>query len=492
MRSRLTGLLRRIAKRSMTPPSAPANPPSTPAAASRWRTDAVSIARHQPAPLRAPPGHADANALRLHWILPDAANRSGGGHMTLFRLIRHLEQRGHQQQLWLRPPWFHATASAAFETFRAYQPLGDGVSVDFLPDDVSSISGDAVIATDWWTVYPAIAVSAVRERFYVVQDLESAFLPIGAEALLAEQTYRLGLKHLCAGRWLHQLIEQRHGGWSWQWELACDTTHYYPPASDNAPAHISTQRRDCDGPRDHTPPPRIAFYYRAETPRRAVELGLAAFDLLHARGIAFHVDFFGSPAPAGLPYAHHDHGVLDPAALGALYRAADLGLVFSATNYSLVPLEMMACGLAVAELQGDSTDAAFPPNSILRLPPWPPAIAEQLAAALSAPDTLAAQRDTAHAFVSALSWTTTGQRVEQGLLAGLGITPGRHADSANKNHDTNSRGKQHAGGESTDEAETTGGKRTADSTGRQNGVGQEHTAGKQTGETRRAETGAER
>jgi len=457
VRSRVTGLLRRIAGRSLPP--APAPPPERP---SRWRTDAVSIARHQPAPLNAPPGRADPSSLRLHWILPDAANRSGGGHMTLFRLIHYLERRGHCQHLWLRPPWFHATTDDALATFRAYQPLGDGVTVAFLPDDVSSITGDAVIATDWWTAYPAIAVNAVRARFYVVQDLESAFLPIGAEALLAEQTYRLGLKHLCAGRWLHQLIKQRHGGWSWQWELACDTTHYYPPAADGAPARQRTKHGQTDGQRDQTAPPRIAFYYRAETPRRAVELGLAAFDLLHAHGIAFHVDFFGSPAPAGLPYPHHDHGVLDPAALGVLYRGADLGLVFSATNYSLVPLEMMACGLAVAELQGESTDAAFPPGSVLRLPPWPPAMAEQLAAALTSPGALAAQRQTAQAFVGGLSWTRTGQCVEQGLLAGLGFTTMRAGDDTNNTH------TQHDGEDAADNAATTEGKGTADCSERLN------------------------
>jgi len=409
VRSTLVRLLRAVTGRrshaapSAGEPSPPALPPS------RWRTDPVSIACERPVALSPPTGLLDASALRLHWILPDAANRSGGGHLTLFRLIRHLERRGHQQHLWVRPPWFHANPREALATFRAYQPLGETVEVAFLPDDVSAISGDAVIATDWWTVYPALAVSQVRERFYLVQDLESSFQPMGAEALLAEQTYRLGLKHLCAGRWLHELIQTRYRGWSWQWDLACDPTHYYP-----APDRQATRSPVGSGPR-------IAFYYRAETPRRAVQLGLATFKAMHDQGVAFSVDFFGSPAPSGLPYPHRDHGVLAPAELGALYRCVDLGLVFSATNYSLVPLEMMACGLAVAELQGESTDAAFPNGSVLRLPPWPPAMAERLVAALADPQALAAQREAAREFIAGLSWETTGDTLERGLLEGLRI-----------------------------------------------------------------------
>jgi O-antigen biosynthesis protein len=412
VRSTLRSLLRAVTGGRPPPTAAPTSAPPPVAQRSRWSTDPISIASDRAVALSPPAGQPDPSALRLHWILPDAANRSGGGHLTLFRLIRHLERRGHRQHLWVRPPWFHANPREALVTFRAYQPLGETVEVAFLPDDVSAISGDAVIATDWWTVYPAIAVSRVRERFYLVQDLESSFQPMGAEALLAEQTYRLGLRHLCAGRWLHELMQTRYGGWSWQWDLASDPTYYYPVPGQQGAADPATSG------------PRIAFYYRAETPRRAVQLGLAAFKSMHEQGVAFSVDFFGSPAPSGLPYPHRDHGVLAPAELGALYRSVDLGLVFSATNYSLVPIEMMACGLAVAELQGESTDATFPSGSVLRLPPWPPAMAERLATALTDPQGLAAQRAIAQDFITGLSWETTGDTLEQGLREGLRIGTG--------------------------------------------------------------------
>ena len=45
--------------------------------------------------------------------------------------------------------------------------------------------------------------------------------------------------------------------------------------------------------------------------------------------------------------------------LAELYSNADLGVVFSPTNPSLVPYEMMACGLPVVDLQGEYADLNY-------------------------------------------------------------------------------------------------------------------------------------
>src|SRR5207249_2717381 len=88
---------------------------------------------------------------------------------------------------------------------------------------------------------------------------------------------------------------------------------------------------------------RVAFYARTKTARRAVELGLMALERLAARVPALVVDFFGgAPRQLNAPYRYVDHGVLDDKGLADLYRRATLGVVFSATNYSLIPHEMMA------------------------------------------------------------------------------------------------------------------------------------------------------
>jgi hypothetical protein len=142
--------------------------------------------------------------------------------------------------------------------------------------------------------------------------------------------------------WLHELAT-RCGMWSLQWEQAADPKYYFE--SDSVPRL-----------RNH-----IAFYARQETPRRAVELGHLAFELLLRDGIDFHVDLFGSDTSVGtLPYRHTAYGVLDAVQLGGLYRRATIGMVFSTTNYSIIPREMMACGLPVIELNSESSRRSFP------------------------------------------------------------------------------------------------------------------------------------
>src|SRR5205823_3587916 len=92
--------------------------------------------------------------------------------------------------------------------------------------------------------------------------------------------------------------------------------------------------------------PRIAFYAREFTERRAVELGLLALEILARRGLKFHVDFFGGEKDySSAPFSSSDWGIVGAARLAEIYRKADIGVCFSATNYSLVPQEMMACGL---------------------------------------------------------------------------------------------------------------------------------------------------
>jgi len=397
----LRALLRRLlprpegGSREVLTPTAPPSP---------WAPDLQRIAiqaRRKLEPTVTKPPRAPLN---LHWIIPDAANQSGGGHMSIFRHVAFLEAQGHQQTLWLRPPWFHDSPAAALNTFRAYQPLGGAVDVRFLPDDPAEITGDAVIATDWWTAYPALAVSDVRERFYLVQDFEPLFQPMGAGYLLAENTYRLGFKCLCGGDWLAQRLHDDYGCWTRAWPLAYDPNVYFPaePVT-KAPAAM----------------PRIAFYYRPSTPRRAVELALAAFDWLHSSGLHFKVDFFGEPLGFRPAYAHEDHGTLTPTELADLYRLADLGVVFSATNYSLIPLEMMACGLPVFELDMPGTRAVFPPGTTWLVPPDPTEIAAEIQAALSEPARLASIRRRGAEHAATLSWSASCAALEQAVFEGL-------------------------------------------------------------------------
>ncbi len=180
-------------------------------------------------------------------------------------------------------------------------------------------------------------------------------------------TYREDLDCTCAGPWLEELMTERYGRWATRFWLAADNSVYYPPENWSVVNAI----------------PRIAFYARGSTSRRAVELGLLALEYLAEQGnVEFHVDLYGSSSAPAIPrdvkFGWTNHGVLAADELGDLYRACDVGMVFSATDYSLVPQEMMACRLAVLELDGDNTRTVYPDEGVVLAKPYPRDIAEKL------------------------------------------------------------------------------------------------------------------
>ena len=123
----------------------------------------------------------------------------------------------------------------------------------------------------------------------------------------------------------------------------------------------------------------MLFYARAVTPRRAVPLGLLALEELHRRRPDVDVVLFGESRPIRTPFPHRTLGVLEPAELAQAYNAATAGLVLSMTNPSLIPTEMLACGLPVVDLATESMATTFGTDGPITLCPFDPlAIASAL------------------------------------------------------------------------------------------------------------------
>lgn len=361
-------------------------------------------ADYQPAPLSPPKQPINPNQMDLHWIIPDFA-AGAGGHMTIFRMAHFLALAGHKQTFWIHTPSQHSTADEAFHTLQAsFQHLM--VDIHLLSDAILDIEADAVIATDCFSVWPAMAVRKVHRRFYFVQDHESQFHPMGSRSLVAEASYGQDIDCICASTWLAQLMEKSYGRWARPFHLAADPNTYFPPAA----------KRDNEVPR-------IAVYARYFTARRLVELALLALDALAKRGITFEVDFFGAPLDfdeASFPFI--DHGVTDPDHLAEIFRGADAGLVFSGTNYSLVPQEMMACGLPIVEFDGPNTRAIFPDGVVTFAKPEITAIANALESLLQDEDGRHVQASRALKWVSGFSWRQSAELIEAALKDRLSET----------------------------------------------------------------------
>ena len=122
------------------------------------------------------------------------------------------------------------------------------------------------------------------------------------------------------------------------------------------PAGRSTRRDDV-----------VLFYARASTPRRAVPIALVALGELKRRRPQTELWFYGHGWPPRVDYPFRNLGVVSGEDLARLYATATVGLVLSMTNYSLVPQEMLACGLPCVELDAPSVVAAFGRDSPIEL-----------------------------------------------------------------------------------------------------------------------------
>lgn len=381
-----------------TPLPAPGRDKPNCAVTDSWPRDTPKAAA-RPSSKLAPLSRAfNGEALDIHWIIP-GFGKGAGGHMTIFRMVKFLEQFGHKQTIWLQNATNIPDPEVAKQRIvEWYAPIGPQVHVLHLPEDIRQLSGDVIIATDCWTAFPVSRATKFKERFYFVQDFEPDFHPAGENRLVAESTYDFGFSALCAGAWLYDMMVKR-GLWARQWDLCADHSVYFPTLRRGSGNEIQ-----------------IAMYARPYTPRRAVQLGYAALELLATRGRRFMVHLFGEEN-LNVPYnfPHIQHGILDHEKLADLYRSSDIGVVFSATNYSLIPLEMAACGLPVVELDVPSTRAIFHNDEVTFAQPSPYSIADALERLMDDSAERISQSKRALEFVKKSSWEQSARLVEKAL-----------------------------------------------------------------------------
>jgi len=351
-------------------------------------------------------GKPEAGRLDIHWVIPDFS-RGGGGHMTIFRMVHLLETLGHKCTIWVFIGDLHKQPSDVYDDIVKYFQCV-GAEIKITNDGVIDAAGDALIATSWNTVYPVAAAEKFRQKFYFVQDHEPEFYPTGSDSLLARESYSFDLACICAGDWLKGLMSRRYGRWARSFDLAYDHEVY----------KIKASKPFGDGKRT-----KIAVYAREATSRRCVNLALVALDMLGRERDDFEVHFYGQER---LPfnevnYPAWNHGVLDSAALADLYNVCDIGICFSATNYSLVPQEMMACGLPLIELDGESTRAVFPEGIVSLAGPQPESIKNKINELIASPEERRRQAAKAFEWVGALTWEKSARAVEAAILERLDL-----------------------------------------------------------------------
>ncbi len=384
-------------------PVAPATTRVKPGTERHHLQSVLEVRRSGPAPLLdAVPGMSQRDRLRVAVVIPPF-NKGSGGHRTICTLVRELERAGHTCSLWLDDPagqhvrqgdavlrrnvdeWFGPIAAPVHRGFAAWR------------------GADVVVATGWQTVDRTLLLEGARARAYLVQDHEPEFYATSAERVLAEQTYRRGLYVVAASSWLAALVHERYGAHAVSFELGVDGAIYHP---------VPGVERQLET---------VLFYARPATPRRATSLGWLALSELHRRRPRLRVVAFGDGNVSHEPPFAYDHaGIVEPAQLAALYSQGSVGLVLSMTNYSLIPQEMLACGLPCVDLLGGCSEAVFGGDGPVALAPLDPGGIADVIDRLLGDEQERARRATAGLrWTRDRTWQAAGEAFERGLREAL-------------------------------------------------------------------------
>jgi glycosyltransferase involved in cell wall biosynthesis len=340
------------------------------------------------------------DALRVAVVVPPF-RRGSGGHHTISDLVRGLEALGHTCSLWVEDDEGRHSEETPEATAAMWNEFYGPVAADCRVGFAAWQGADIAVATGWQTVHRVLRLAGLGARAYLVQDHEPEFYGASAERMWAQETYRLGLHCIAASPWLARLLEQRYGASATSFDLGVDHETYGPPSA----------ARDED---------LVAFYARATTARRAVPLGLLALAELARNRPQTRIVLFGESSAVHAPFRHEHLGVRPAEGLAELYGRATVGLVLSLTNPSLVPTEMLACGLPCVDLATPSMLACFGADGPIALAaPEPIALASTLAGLLDDAAQRASRSEAGLKLTAERTWPSAARQVEDGLRVAL-------------------------------------------------------------------------
>ena len=290
------------------------------------------------------------SAKTINWFVPPVGKGSGG-HLNIFRFIKNIEELGYRSNIVIVGGHSHLSSNLVKRNIEKwFFPLNAEVfiGIDNIP------SSYFAMATSWPTAYFVRRFQGCIRKCYFVQDFEPWFYASGTESVLAENTYRFGFYGITAGGWLAKKLHDDYGMKTSAVGFSYDKQLYRPIASS----------KKLDGFK------RVFFYARPPTPRRGFELGLLVLAKLCQELSNVQVVFAGWDLTGyDIPFPHKDAGLVSLNKLAELYCECDVALVLSFSNLSLLPLELMACGVPVVSNKAPYTTWLLnDENSILAEP----------------------------------------------------------------------------------------------------------------------------
>lgn len=246
---------------------------------------------------------------------------------------------------------------------------------------------DKVIATFWRTAeYLASINIDIQKVLYLVQDFEPLFYPLNENFMRALATYKNYAQSLLVlGNWntgiLRELLDIQP---RFELDLPVDLVKYVNKGSNFD--------YDC------------LFFTRDNSDRRLPSLVLETINMLSLMNPDLRIAVFGT---SNLQYSCSGRvellGEVSASDLPDIYSRSKLGIAFSPTNTSRIPLEMAACGLPVVDIEGILQNLRyFPEFPVAYSSPNAHSLVRTISQIMSNIDELAAMRAKAHNFRTSL------------------------------------------------------------------------------------------
>lgn len=331
----------------------------------------------------------------INWYIPPIGKGSGG-HLNIFRFMAYLGQQGFINRVVVVDDESHLSIAQVQAQIQAWFGVHD-VKVFYIDHVLPSATFS--VATSWQTAYAVRNLAAATHKCYFVQDYEPWFYPAGTEQALAEQTYGFGFQGFTAGSWLARRLADEFAMPTSALGFSYDRALYRVPSA---------------GPRG--PGKRVFFYVRPPTARRAFDLGVLVLAELNKRIQGLTVVMAGwNVQHYALPFDCEHAGLCEPSELAALYGSCDAALVLSFSNLSLLPLEIMACGVPVISNRADCTMWLLNDDIAMLAEPSIDGLAKAIAEVLDSPERARQLRQNGLAFTASTDWSKEGLEMAKKL-----------------------------------------------------------------------------
>ena len=278
------------------------------------------------------------------WFVPNWTNVWGGGHYTLFRFANHFAKHNVRQIIYIYNNSEDYGSVHYHDTPDKLQNDLNGAledcKIEVIVDPALLPACDAAFATTWQSAYTVRSFPFAAKKFYFMQDYESTFYAFGTSSMQANNTYTFGFAGVTGGNWLRSIYES-YGNQAMHYTFATDRDIFYPA---NAAGTVCERVA------------RLFFYARPSTERRCFELGIAALARIAAEFPDVEIVIAGLNLRQPPPFKATLLGNLTLRQTGGLYRTCDIGMAFSGTNLSYLPVELMASGCPVLTNNGAQTE----------------------------------------------------------------------------------------------------------------------------------------